>query len=106
MTAEGRVEIDFIRPSRDGGRDAFGNLVDVLPDFLAGLLDGLLLRPPGAALLELAEPGLDERLGLGVAPGARARSWPATDPAHAVSSVERSVQEGERCTLATRARSL
>jgi hypothetical protein len=31
------------------------------------LFDGLPLGAPGAALLELAEPGLDERLGLGVA---------------------------------------
>ncbi len=38
--------------------------VDVLPDLPSRLLDRLPLRAPGAAFLELAEPGLDECLGL------------------------------------------
>ena len=46
--------------------------VDVVPDLPSCLLDGLPLRAPGAALLELAEPGLDERLGLRVAVAAAA----------------------------------
>ncbi len=42
-------------------------LVDVGGDVLAGVLDGSAFRAPGAALLELPEPGLDERLALGIA---------------------------------------
>ena len=41
--------------------------VDVGADHLAGLLEGLELLAPDAALLELGEPGLDEGLALGVA---------------------------------------
>lgn len=41
--------------------------VDVAADRLAGLGDGLELRAPDQALLELSEPRLDERLRLGVA---------------------------------------
>jgi hypothetical protein len=36
-------------------------------DHLPGFVEGLELVTPGAALLELAEPGLDERLALGIA---------------------------------------
>src|SRR3546814_1965157 len=36
-------------------------------DLRSRCFDGLPLGSPGAALLELAEPGLDEGLGLGVA---------------------------------------
>src|SRR3546814_11908124 len=39
-------------------------------DLRSRCFDGLPLGSPGAALLELAEPGLDEGLGLGVAVGA------------------------------------
>jgi len=46
--------------------------LDVLPDLPSGLVDGLPLRAPGAALLELAEPGLDDRLGLRIAVAAAA----------------------------------
>jgi hypothetical protein len=45
-------------------------------DHLPGLVEGLELVPPDAALLELAEPGLDERLALGVAVAATAVSSP------------------------------
>ncbi len=41
--------------------------VDVGADRVAGLVEGLELLAPDAALLELAEPGLDEGLALGVA---------------------------------------
>lgn len=41
--------------------------VDVGADLVPGLLEGLELLAPDAAELELSEPGLDERLGLGVA---------------------------------------
>src|SRR5215207_4951260 len=37
------------------------------PDHLPGLVEGLELVQPDAALLELSEPGLDEGLALGVA---------------------------------------
>jgi len=40
---------------------------DVGADLGAGVFDGLPFRAPGAAHLELAEPGLDERLGFGIA---------------------------------------
>src|SRR5438128_3809617 len=40
--------------------------LDVLVHLPPGLFDGLPLRAPGTALLELPEPALDERLGLGV----------------------------------------
>jgi hypothetical protein len=53
-----------VRPPVVGG--------DVGADRLSGLVDGLELLAPDAALLELAEPGLDERLGLGVAVAAAA----------------------------------
>ncbi len=46
--------------------------VDVVGDFLSGLVEGFPFGAPGAALFELAEPGLDERLGLGVAVAAAA----------------------------------
>jgi len=46
--------------------------VDVVGDLLSCLGDGLPLAAPGAAALELAEPGVDERLGLGVAVAAAA----------------------------------
>jgi hypothetical protein len=44
----------------------------VVADLPSCLLDRLLFGAPGAALLELAEPGLDERLGLWVAVAAAA----------------------------------
>ena len=46
--------------------------VDVAPDRLAGLVEGLELLSPDAALLELGKPGLDEGLALGVAVAAAA----------------------------------
>jgi len=46
--------------------------VDVGADQLPGLLEGLELLAPDAALLELGEPRLDEGLGLGVAVAAAA----------------------------------
>ena len=46
--------------------------IDVVGDVAAGLVEALPLGSPGAALLELPEPGLDERLGLGVAVAATA----------------------------------
>ena len=46
--------------------------VDVGADLPARLVEGLELLTPYAALLELAEPGLDERLGFGVAVAAAA----------------------------------
>lgn len=42
-------------------------VVDVGLDLLPCLVDGFTFGAPGAALLELTEPGLNERLGLGVA---------------------------------------
>jgi hypothetical protein len=42
-------------------------LVDVRGDLGSRLVEGFPFGTPGAALLELAEPGLDERLGLGIA---------------------------------------
>ncbi len=38
--------------------------VDVVGDLFPCLVEGFPLGAPGAALLELAEPGLDERLAL------------------------------------------
>ena len=46
--------------------------VDVGADHGPGLLEGLELLAPDAALLELAEPGLDECLAFGVAVAAAA----------------------------------
>ena len=46
--------------------------LDVGADLLAGLVERLELLAPDAALLELAEPGLDEGLALGVAVAAAA----------------------------------
>jgi hypothetical protein len=50
--------------------------VDVGADRGAGLLEGLELFAPDAAQLELGEPGLDERLALGVAVAAAAMRDP------------------------------
>ena len=50
--------------------------VDVGADRGAGLVEGLELLAPDAALLELGEPGLDERLALGVAVAAAAMRDP------------------------------
>jgi hypothetical protein len=47
-------------------------VLDVVADGLSSLVEGLELVPPDAALLELAEPGRDERLALGVAVAAAA----------------------------------
>src|SRR3954462_6368812 len=44
----------------------------VAADHVPGLVEGLELVAPDAALFELAEPGLDERLALGVAVAAAA----------------------------------
>jgi hypothetical protein len=52
--------------------------VDVGGDLGAGLVDGLELVQPDAALLQFLEPGLDERLRLGIAVAASAMSDPAT----------------------------
>jgi hypothetical protein len=46
--------------------------LDVGADRLSGLVEGLELRAPDEALLELSEPRLDERLRLGVAVAAAA----------------------------------
>ena len=46
--------------------------VDVGGDHLPCLVEGLELVQPDAALLQLREPGLDERLALGVALAAAA----------------------------------
>ena len=46
--------------------------LDVGGDLLASLVEGFELLAPDAALLELAEPGLDEGLALGVAVAAAA----------------------------------
>lgn len=45
--------------------------VDVVADVVAGVVDCFALAAAGAASLELSEPGLDERLCLGMAP----RRW-------------------------------
>src|SRR3954469_24951492 len=45
---------------------------DVAPDHLPGFVEGLELVAPDLPFLELAEPGLDERLALGVAVAATA----------------------------------
>jgi hypothetical protein len=47
-------------------------VLDVAADHLPGLVEGFELFAPDAALLELAEPGLDEGLALGVAVAAAA----------------------------------
>ena len=47
-------------------------VLDVVGDLLPCVVDGFPFGAPGAAFLELAEPGLDERLGLGVAVAAAA----------------------------------
>ena len=47
-------------------------VVDVGGDHLPGLVEGLELVAPDAAFLEVAEPGFDERLALGVAVAAAA----------------------------------
>jgi len=41
--------------------------LDVGGDRRPGVIEGLELRAPDEALLELGEPGLDEGLGLGIA---------------------------------------
>jgi hypothetical protein len=46
--------------------------VDVSADYLPWLVEGFELVQPDAALLELCEPGLDERLAFGVAVAAAA----------------------------------
>jgi hypothetical protein len=46
--------------------------LDVGADLRSGFVDGLELFAPDAALFELAEPRLDERLALGVAVAAAA----------------------------------
>jgi hypothetical protein len=77
----GLQSVGFTSPS--GGDLAWGAVaepgvgsvvvvLDVLADLGPCVLDGLPLGAPGAALLELSEPGLDERLGLGVAVAAAA----------------------------------
>jgi hypothetical protein len=45
---------------------------DVGGDVLSGLVDGFPFGSPGDPFLELAEPGLDERLGFEVAVAATA----------------------------------
>ena len=68
--------------------------VDVGGDLGSGLFDGLPLGPPGAALLELPEPGLDECLGFGVAVAATpmghttGREVPAEVPRGELAAVE------------------
>ena len=52
--------------------------VDVGADDGAGLLERLELFAPDAALLELCEPRLDERLGLGVAVAAARCAMPCS----------------------------
>ena len=47
-------------------------VLDVGADHLPGLVEGLELVAPDAALFEVAKPGLDERLALGVAVAAAA----------------------------------
>ena len=47
-------------------------VVDVGGDHLPGLVEGLELVAPDAALLEVAKPALDERLRLGIAVAAAA----------------------------------
>jgi hypothetical protein len=57
------------------GQPAVGSVVvavDVGADRGAGLVEGLELLAPDAALLELSEPGLDEGLALGIAVAAPA----------------------------------
>src|SRR5829696_6256933 len=57
---------------------------DVGADRLPGLLERLELLAPDAAFLELAEPGLDERLALGIAVAAA----PMRDPEAAQDGLE------------------
>lgn len=47
---------------------------DVVGDLRSGLVDGFPFGSPGAASFELAEPGLDEGLGFGVAVAAASMS--------------------------------
>jgi hypothetical protein len=51
--------------------------VDVVVDLLSRLVQRLPLRSPGQAFLELAEPGLDEGLGLWIAVATPAVGDPA-----------------------------
>jgi hypothetical protein len=60
--------------------------VDVGADRGSGLVEGLELFAPDAALLELGEPGLDEGLALGVAVAAAT----VDDPELAEPGAERS----------------
>src|SRR3954463_15781887 len=62
----------------------------VAADHVPGLVEGLELVAPDAALFELAEPGLDEGLALGVAVAAAA----VRDPQAAEDGLER--PRGER----------
>jgi hypothetical protein len=64
--------------------------VDVGGDHLPCLLEGLELVQPDAAFLQLREPGLDERLALGVAVTAAA----VGDPESGEDELERSRGEG------------
>lgn len=50
--------------------------VDVVADLLSGPVEGFPLGSPCASLLELPEPGLDERLGLGIAVAATPMGHP------------------------------
>jgi hypothetical protein len=52
-------------------------VLDVGGDHFPGLVDGFELVAPDAAFLEVAEPGLDECLALGVALAAAAVSDPS-----------------------------
>jgi hypothetical protein len=63
--------------------------VDVGADRGSGVVEGLELFAPDAALLELGEPGLGERLALGVAVAAAA----VDDPVLGAASTERAAGE-------------
>jgi hypothetical protein len=63
--------------------------VDVGADDGAGFVEGLELLVPDAALLELAEPGLDECLALGIAVAAA----PVDDPVLGQPGAERAAGE-------------
>src|SRR5829696_9417290 len=65
-------------------------VLDVAADHLPSLVEGLELFAPDAALLELAEPGLDEGLALGVSVAAAA----VCDPQPGEDDLERA--SGER----------
>jgi hypothetical protein len=74
------------------GQPAVGSVVvavDVGADLLARLVESLELFAPDAALLELAKPGLDEGLALGVGVAAPAVS----DPELAEAGAERAAGE-------------